>query len=210
MRNWPDIEAQIAALEAPESMGIPGHPGCAGYYQVLHGLCKKIDARRVLEIGVNRGAGMIAMTEAMNDGLYIGVDISLLAIPYDYKSLARLIPGVMFFEGDSRDDRMITKVRLYAPFDLIFIDGDHTYDAVKGDFDACLPMLADNGMMVLHDVDVTCHSGYEHVVGGSQRLWMEMIRQPSDRFHYVTCHNALPHGSSYSLGICLPHGMEIV
>lgn len=36
-------------------------------------------------------------------------------------------------------------------FDLIFIDGDHTYDGVLFDLEGCDPLLKDGGIMLLHD-----------------------------------------------------------
>ncbi len=37
------------------------------------------------------------------------------------------------------------------PFDFIFIDGDHTYSAVKQDLEDWLPLIADNGYIGFHD-----------------------------------------------------------
>ncbi len=37
------------------------------------------------------------------------------------------------------------------PFDFIFIDGDHTYDAVKQDFDQWFPLLSQGGIIAFHD-----------------------------------------------------------
>ncbi|OPY78289.1 MAG: hypothetical protein A4E65_02312 [Syntrophorhabdus sp. PtaU1.Bin153] len=36
-------------------------------------------------------------------------------------------------------------------FDLIVIDGDHSYKGVKADFEHCLPMLNKGGFLVFHD-----------------------------------------------------------
>jgi predicted O-methyltransferase YrrM len=35
---------------------------------------------------------------------------------------------------------------------LLFVDGDHSYEAVRGDLDAWVPHLAHDGIVVLHDV----------------------------------------------------------
>ena len=38
-------------------------------------------------------------------------------------------------------------------FDLIFIDGDHSYEAVKSDLENAIKFLNKDGLIVLHDVD---------------------------------------------------------
>lgn len=37
--------------------------------------------------------------------------------------------------------------------DFLFIDGDHTYEGVKKDFDLYSKLLSDNGIIVIHDTD---------------------------------------------------------
>lgn len=38
-------------------------------------------------------------------------------------------------------------------FDVIFIDADHSFDAVKYDFEQCLKILNKSGLIFLHDTD---------------------------------------------------------
>lgn len=38
-----------------------------------------------------------------------------------------------------------------GPFDLIFIDGDHSEESVQSDVDAALPLLAPGGLLAFHD-----------------------------------------------------------
>jgi hypothetical protein len=38
--------------------------------------------------------------------------------------------------------------------DFLFIDGDHTYDGVKLDFDLYSTILSENGIIVVHDTDI--------------------------------------------------------
>ena len=38
------------------------------------------------------------------------------------------------------------------PIDLIFIDGDHSYEGVKADVESWLPKVKDGGIVVFHDI----------------------------------------------------------
>jgi SAM-dependent methyltransferase len=42
---------------------------------------------------------------------------------------------------------------LEGPFDLVFIDCDHAYEAVRGDIRRSLPLLKPGGVLALHDYD---------------------------------------------------------
>lgn len=44
--------------------------------------------------------------------------------------------------------------------DLLFIDGDHSYEGVKKDFDLYSTILSDNGLIIIHDTD----SNYEETL----------------------------------------------
>ena len=51
--------------------------------------------------------------------------------------------------------------------DFLFIDGDHSYDAVKDDFEMYAPLVRPGGLVALHDIAV-------HAFGGCQQLWDEI------------------------------------
>ncbi|MBP2111658.1 class I SAM-dependent methyltransferase [Paenibacillus silagei] len=74
--------------------------------------------------------------------------------------------------------------------DLLHIDGFHTYEAVKHDFETWLPKLAVNGIVLMHDITVVKDDF------GVYRFWGE-LRQlyPSVQFE---------HG--FGLGILMPKG----
>ena len=42
--------------------------------------------------------------------------------------------------------------------DLLFIDGDHSYDGVKKDFEIFSTLLSDNGVIIIHDTDLKYES----------------------------------------------------
>ena len=57
------------------------------------------------------------------------------------------IEGTIFIRGDSSEITMVEKV------DVLFIDGDHSYEGCKADIDNWLPQMADGGTIMFHDCD---------------------------------------------------------
>ena len=75
--------------------------------------------------------------------------------------------------------------------DLLHIDGLHTYEAVRHDYETWLPKLAPNGIVLFHDVAPS--SGL-----GSARFWLE-VRDSGPSFAFL---------HSLGLGVLLPNGAE--
>ena len=54
------------------------------------------------------------------------------------------------------------------PCDMIFIDGDHSYNAVVADLRCWLPSLREGGILAMHDMDApTVKQAYDDVVGAN-------------------------------------------
>jgi predicted O-methyltransferase YrrM len=74
---------------------------------------------------------------------------------------------------DSHDPSTLDRLKSILDgrhLDLLFIDGDHTYEGVRRDFEMYSPLAAEGGAIVLHDI-------LEHPAGTDcdvRRLWNEV------------------------------------
>jgi predicted O-methyltransferase YrrM len=75
--------------------------------------------------------------------------------------------------GDSHDPRTTAEIKRKlagAEVDFLFIDGDHSYDGVKADFELYSPLVRPEGVIALHDIV----PGDEDNVGGVPTFWREL------------------------------------
>ena len=103
---------------------------------------------------------------------YYGNDVyQMVVAAHDhYKEFAYLLR--MDFDKASKLDEL-------DHIDLLHIDGLHTYEAVKNDFDTWLPKMSDEGVIMFHDVSEMKDDF------GVWRLWDEIsVRYPSFSFYH--------------------------
>jgi len=138
--------------------------------------------RTVLEIGTDRGGTLFLFaTVAGDDAVLVSVDLPLG--PFGggyaklrsglYRAFARRGQHIELLRQDSHDPRTVEAVaRILGGrlVDLLFIDGDHSYEGVAADFRLYAPFVRDGGSIVFHDI---VPGSAEHV-GGAPRFWQEL------------------------------------
>jgi predicted O-methyltransferase YrrM len=90
-----------------------------------------------------------------------------------YRSFARDGQRIELLRGDSHSDAMRQRLESLLggrPIDLLMIDGDHTYDGVRADYELYTPLVRPGGLVVFHDIrlhppEIDCHV---------DRLWAEV------------------------------------
>ncbi len=123
---------------------------------------------RFLEVGILFGASFKIIGECFQYAGHkvFGVAVDLpkadarfggVEVPDIPASLIKIKPGFdyEFIEGNSQDTKIIEKVKTFAPFDLAFIDGDHTIKGHMADRNNYMPMT--NGLMAFHDLGEDKH-----------------------------------------------------
>jgi len=90
-----------------------------------------------------------------------------------FRSFARDGQEVTLVRRDSHDKETFSltrKVLNNRNIDFLFIDGDHSYQGVKSDFVTYSPLVAEGGMIALHDIV----PGLPSYVGEVPRFWTEI------------------------------------
>jgi len=113
------------------------------------GICRKYPQGVFGEIGTRGGISTTVLAMAARDvgGRVYTIDISTECAE-DAKfnvELADCLPYVTFIHGDSAE------TDFPEPLDVLFIDGDHTYDGVKKDFERHAPNVKPGGVILFHD-----------------------------------------------------------
>lgn len=138
---------------------------CPGERRAIYHLVAWLKPRRVLEIGTHIGASTIAIAQALNthsqvnsllitsdildvnspeQGAYVGLNAQSPRKNLEQLSLDHLVR----FEIKPALSLMKT---VGEKMDMIFLDGDHSAPAVYREISAALDILADDGIILLHD-----------------------------------------------------------
>lgn len=151
---------------------------------LLYGLVRKHRPQKIVDIGTARGFSAMCMTKALvdtgeADGSVFTIDVIPSDRPYEWHSPGRQP------DSDPAAGKWLTREQLLQPFDktlkqkvisltgnsseilsagnwkdgnldFVFIDGDHTYQAVKEDFDNVSRWLNPGGIIVFDDFHPGC------------------------------------------------------
>lgn len=145
-------------------------------------LVADLKPRTTLEIGTSRGGSLFILCRlAAPDGTIISVDMPGAGYGEAYTSaharLFELFPSkgqsLSLVKADSHNPETRKRVEGLLggkQVELLFIDGDHSYDGVKKDFEMYSPLVAKGGMIAFHDIAV--HTKFANCE--VDRLWNEV------------------------------------
>lgn len=118
---------------------------------MLSDFLKGNNIKKVLEIGsANGGTAAYWANMVGDDGVVYSVDIAPADKCYKGTEYEKQIIEMI---GDSHDQTF--KQEIYdkvGKVDMLFIDGDHSYEGVKDDFNSFAHLVRDNGFIIFHDI----------------------------------------------------------
>jgi predicted O-methyltransferase YrrM len=150
----------------------------------------------VLEIGTAAGGTLFLLARAAApDALLVSVDLRGGQFgggyaPWRarlYRSFAREAQRVELVLGDSHEPRTQERIRHMLDgnaLDLLFVDGDHTYEGVKQDFADYSPLVRPGGLVAFHDI-VPGGPGKHGDPGGVPTFWRELRTTQLDTIELV-------------------------
>lgn len=122
---------------------------------LLYALTRLIRPWVAVELGRYRASSTIWMAQGIKDngrGMLHSIDCLPTEIAADHIRAADVEELVICHDGHTAADVGLELSRRIGPVDLLFIDADHRYEAVKADTGVWLPRLSDAGVAVFHDV----------------------------------------------------------
>lgn len=172
--NNPNIDLMISNLLTVEEL------------DYLLELYKKVRPQACLEIGQQFGGTLYYLIKlADKDCKIVGIDICYDNIQkVGFKSLDINTENLTFINGHSDSDDTYEQVcDISTEYNFIFIDGDHSYEGVKRDYER-YGGLVTNGVIVIHDV----HLGQDQIEQkwGVYYYWQELSKELSGQANIAT------------------------
>ncbi len=148
-------------------------------------LVAKNRPRKIIEIGTHFGGTFFLFSRfGSPDALLISIDLPTWNLKggyghlrsFFYRSFRSKHQKMIFIGQDSHHPSTLKQVKNHLKneeIDLLFIDGDHSYEGVKKDFEIYSPLVKNNGIIAFHDIVVHDQSENCEV----NKFWNEIKEQ---------------------------------
>lgn len=161
----------------------------------------------IVEIGTQKGGNCFLFLRSFEScRLVLGLDRKVHnweKLVYAGRAGQRFVP----IEGDSSSpvvEAMVRKQLRGKKIDLLFIDGDHSYDGVLRDLNRFFPYVSDGGLIAFHDIvpdyfqrygrQTTSYSGDVHLIWNKLKTFFEFKEFVAD-----------PGQDGYGIGLIRKH-----
>lgn len=131
-------------FHAVEAKIVPGWFSAYDMEEMYQALKNSTKDDVYLEIGVDRGRSLTFARQYFKGDVF-GIDISTI----EQRDGPGVPKGTNFIHGDSLE------VKWNLPIKVLFIDGEHRYERVKGEWEKYYPFVVKGGWVFFHDADNT-------------------------------------------------------
>ena len=144
------------------------------------------ELKNICEIGTFKGGTLFIWCQlAAADARIVSIDMPSRppgggyyerSLTTFFQSFRKPNQQLMCLRGDSHDPEMRLRLEEHLgkeKLDFLFIDGDHTYDGVKLDFEVFSPYVKDGGIIAFHDI----MPRPEHPEIQVNKFWLEVKQQ---------------------------------
>jgi cephalosporin hydroxylase len=164
----------------------------------------------ICEIGAASGGTLCALAHVARPSLLISVDIDFTAPRlHALPKLGCDGQTIVCIAGDSHANPVRARVEDILDgrrFDVLFIDGDHSYAGVSADFQAYAPFVRPGGLIGFHDIvpDFKTRFGTPTAAdsGGVPQFWRELTKTYTEHEELI----ASPDQDGYGIGLLRWHG----
>jgi predicted O-methyltransferase YrrM len=110
--------------------------------------------KNVIEVGTYNGASTVSMAQALRDNGDSGqlhcveIDQYNIDLTRHHLEEAGLAHLASLYQGSSQDPSLVDRL---PESELIFIDGDHSYEGARHDYETFSKKLSPRGLMLYHD-----------------------------------------------------------
>ena len=169
---------------------------------------KEHNPKYILEIGTANGGTLFSYCKlAREDAIIISVDLpkGLYGGGYPdwkipiYQAFKKPNQKLYLLREDSHQKEALEKVKEILngnQLDFLFIDGDHSYEGVKKDFEMYSPLVRKEGIIAFHDINPSMGTVEKSPVGVSI-LWNEIKNRFGGYLEIIKDKNQ----DSYGIGI---------
>lgn len=155
-----------------EELDLKAKPGAFSTYDMeVWGpeVAKLKSGQTYLEVGVDKGKSLSVARMIAPEGVKVyGVDLR------DDPQ----VEGTIFLHGDSS---LMSGAWAQGTINVLFIDGDHSYEGCKADIDAWYPHMAPKGVMLFHDCDASSPGVEKAVAEFAKDKGLEVFYDPRQR-----------------------------
>lgn len=130
----------------------------------LVNLVKEGQCKRLLEIGTYRGGTLFVFSQiAAPDATVVSIDFSTTALGNFYRAFQKPLfrkfvrkgQSLVLLRKDSHKPETLECIRKALggqKLDFLFIDGDHSYEGARRDFEMYAPLVRSGGLVAFHDI----------------------------------------------------------